>query len=188
MPEEETTTNDVGGELRLFVEPLPAGEAGENGVRDVAELEVISIPAGATTLEVDQGIRFEALTLEGRAALAMVTSPERRVRVNGAGAPLVSVLRIGDQVQLDDCVLHVTYMRRPRVGAPPAGLVGKPCGLCSVPFTATSTVVAHDCNTYLHLEPEDPSTDEALQCALLGCPTCNEPVVLDEGYTYEPEL
>jgi hypothetical protein len=49
-------------------------------------------------------------------------------------------------------------------------------------------VVAHDCNTYLHLEPEEGAAGDPLRCALLGCPVCNEPVSLEDGYAYEPEL
>jgi hypothetical protein len=172
-------------ELRLFVEPL---DGDEDAARASSELQALVVPDGVHAFELDETILFEPIDLEGRVALAMTTPRGRRVRLNGASAPRVSVLRVGDQVQLEDVVLHVTYMRRPRVGPPPKTLVGKPCGLCSVPFTETSTVVAHDCNTYLHLEPEEGAAGDPLRCALLGCPVCNEPVSLEDGYAYEPEL
>ncbi len=174
-----------GGELRIFVEPL-VGE--DDAPRGASELDVMPIPDGGGPLALDEAILLEGITIEGRAVLAMSTPPGRRVRINGTRAARLSVLHVADQIQLDDVVLHVTYMRRPRVGPPPKDLVGKPCGVCSVPFASRSVVVAHDCGRVLHLEPKSTPAEDRLQCALLGCPDCNEPLVLEAGYAYEPEI
>ena len=79
-------------------------------------------------------------------------------------------------------------MRRPRVGTTPEGLVGRKCGVCLVPLAGDSNVVVCDCGAGLHLDPKSVPEAERLDCALLGCPTCDQSISMEAGFTYIPDL
>lgn len=187
--------------LRLLVEPLD----GEATPRDAQSLPCVEVVSSVRALDVATfaehpelarpteahatALRLEAVALERGPALLVVTPPEADVRINGLRAPLVSVLDVGDQIRIPHAVLHVTRFREPEVGAPPAGLVGRKCGVCLVAVDEAATVLVHDCGAPLHLEPDATPEERRLQCALLGdCPTCQAPVSLDAGFVWLPEL
>jgi len=194
------------GAFCLLAEPL-----GEEAPPDPAALPRLVVPSGgvaalegtsASGWSLGAGadasaIRLEAVPMDGRPALLLsvaagagaggrVAPP--RVRRNGAPAGLLDVLAVGDQLQVDTTIFHVSFVREPRVGAPPEAAVGKPCPVCALPIERDSVVVVHDCGTALHLEPQTEDDPEPLECALLACPTCDAPVELEAGLAFLPEL
>jgi len=107
-------------------------------------------------------------------------------RVNGEPAPRRAVLEVGDVVQWAAGVaFHVTVFNRPRVGPPPADLVGKACPICQVPFPPDTTTYTCACGCVFHCEADE---KDGLQCAQLRgeCPRCRRPVVLEPGYAFIP--
>jgi hypothetical protein len=189
--------------LRLLVEPV--GDAHDEP-RDTSALVDVPVGRGVRTLDVERfaaqprlgaargkasarALRFEAVNFEGRPALLMLVPPGIPVRVNGQPAPRIAVLGVGDQVQLDDAVLHVSRRREPRAAAPSPELLGRLCGVCRVALTVDTQILVHDCGTALHLEADSKPEAERLQCALLGnCPVCEDAVSLEAGLVFEPEL
>lgn len=134
-------------------------------------------------------LRFEPLTIDGRPALLMLTPRGTEVRVNDRPSPLIAVLAVGDQLQIGDAVLHLTRYREFAVGPPSPDMLGRRCAVCLMPFDERTRVYIHDCGQPLHLEPESKPAEERLECALLGdCPHCLEPISLESGYAYLPEI
>jgi hypothetical protein len=132
---------------------------------------------------------FESLTVDRRPALLMLTPNEVDVRLNDRPAPRISVLSMGDQLQIGDAVLHLTRYREFAVGPPAPELLGRRCEVCRLPFVENTRVYVHDCGQPLHLEPESKPAEDRLECALVGdCPTCREPISMESGYSYLPEL
>ena len=130
-------------QLSFLVDPAAPGER-------ALELE---IPAGVSHLAVDRDagpvIRrerhgaaavLETIRLNGREQLLLLARSEQRLRLNGYPAPRVAVLRLKDQLQLGDRVLHVTMYQRPRLITPPSEQVGRPCPVCKVPFAVDTRV------------------------------------------------
>jgi hypothetical protein len=191
-------------DLRVLVEPLAGW--GERR-RDVAELRDVPVGEGVRSLDVDsfaalprlvaarrdrapgpRALQLEALSVERGSVLLVITPPSVAVRVNGARAPRVAVLRVGDQIQLPEAILHVTEYRNVTLGSPSGALVGGKCDLCRGVFDERTVVLVHGCGSALHLEPESKPAAERLECALLGCPNCEEPVSLESGFSYLPEI
>jgi hypothetical protein len=191
-------------DFRFLVEPLTDGAERR---RDAAELLDLQIGAGVCALDVDsvagvprleasrrdrlpspRALQLEAVSVERGPALLVITPPEVEVRVNGGPAPRVAVLEVGDQVQLEETLLHVTRFRHFEVGPPSTELVGRKCGVCLMTIDEHTQVYVHDCGQVLHLEPESKPAEERLECALMGCPTCDGPVSLESGFTYLPDL
>ena len=182
-------------DFRLLVETPDSGvfSPDENAamLEIGAGLSALALDAtGAPQVDADAGTRTDAsLQLEPierdrRPSLLMLASPGHCVRVNGAPAPPLSLLEVGDVLQLDDVLLHVSWFRAPQVGAPPPHLVGSPCALCRTPVEAQATVLVHECGQPLHLSPDE----DGLQCALVGddCAGCGRPVSLESGLAYRP--
>jgi hypothetical protein len=133
---------------------------------------------------------FESLFTAIGEKLLMITSPGSRVRVNGLAAPLVAPLSLGDQIQLDSGgVLHVSRVQRAVPMPPPAELIGKPCEVCLVPFTAeTRLLVCPSCGAARHMEGEEVPRDERLECAALGaCIRCESDLPQTDGLAFLPE-
>jgi hypothetical protein len=162
------------------------------------------LESGFTACAHDSGVSFEPIIQGHKPVVIMYAplnalspvparsasrTPHDRVRLNGQRAPRLSVLEIGDQVLWGDVVLHLSRTRVPRVGGVPTALIGCKCGICTVPFDDSSTVVVCDCGAGMHLDPETVPEAERLDCALLGsCPACDQPVPLEAGLVYLPEL
>ena len=182
--------------FRLVVEAALDGVA-----RTTAEgLEVLALGAGVSTVALDQGgapeildgdapaqagamFQLEPVELERCPTLVMLAPRSSPVRVNGGPAPPLSLLEVGDVIELGDVLLHVSWQRTPQVGPVAERLVGKPCPVCRTPIEATAICLLHDCGSALHLESEE----DGLKCALLGdCASCGRPVSLDEGLSYVP--
>jgi hypothetical protein len=177
--------------------------------REASSLTEVAIGRGVSTLDVEtfasdqclstarrrgdwstRVLHFEPLTVGRRTSLLMLSPPGVEARVNDRPSPRVAVLGVGDQLQVGQTVLHVTRFREIAVGPPTSELLGRRCGVCRVPFDESTTVYVHECGTPMHLEPESTPAEERLQCALLGgsCPNCGEPISLESGYSYLPEL
>lgn len=128
-------------------------------------------------------LQLEPVERERRPTLLMLAPRPSPVRVNDAPAPPLSLLDVGDVIQLGDVLLHVSWFRAPQVGPAADHLVGRPCPVCRTPIDTNARVFVHECGNALHLEPNE----KGLQCALLGdCASCGRPVSLDSGLSYRP--
>jgi len=110
--------------------------------------------------------------------LLAVADDAGSLRVNGQAAPRVAVLRENDVVQWGPEVSFVVeFVRHSVVGPPPPELVGRPCPICRVPFSAAALTYGCVCGTRLHCE----AREDRLQCAQRSriCPSCRKPVVLE---------
>ena len=112
--------------VRLVVEPL-----------DASTPYTVDLPQGTSFLTVRAGrgerlavtahrprghgpaVRLEVLGTERATPLALFVPAGLWVRLNGLPAPVVTPLRVRDQVQLDArTLLHVTVYLNPRIEAP----------------------------------------------------------------------
>ncbi len=174
----------------------------EPGEASPSRLDPLEIPAGVSGLRVAPGglpelvateaagaeAWLEPLVREGRFRLLFLNRPVTPILLNDQLAPPSFLSREGDQIRLGDGIsLEVGVFARPSVGAPPAGLIGKPCPVCRVPLTAETRIYQCPiCEGALHLEEGDEET--ALQCAQVSgsCPSCQHPVRLEHGYLSSP--
>jgi hypothetical protein len=200
-----TNHSDRLPDLRFLVEPTDEG----NGQRlDAAELVDVAVGRGVRSLDLESfaskprllaarrgrglnshTLQFEPLSVDKRPVLLMLTPPGVEVRVNGQPSPRVAVLTVGDQVQIEDTTLHLTRYRKFEVGPPSPELLGRPCGICRVQFDEHTRVYVHDCGEPMHLEPESKPVEKRLECALLPvCLNCEQPISMQSGFTYLPEL
>lgn len=188
--------------FHLLVESLEA----ERAPRSAVELPVLEVPPGVSYLAPSRSplalvarrpraasLAFEPVSLGaggGRARLLALNPAGLRARRNGLPLPIVALLDVGDQLQLDArAVLHVTEYRRAGAERPAPELVGRRCGLCRIPLTAATTVFLCSCGVPLHLEGLSVPADRRLECALLGgCPDCERPVRVEGGHVWLPEL
>jgi hypothetical protein len=118
----------------------------------------------------------------------MLKPPGLELTLNGERAPLVAVLKERDQFQLGHAFnFHVAVLHQPRIGPPPAEVIGKPCPVCLVAFAAEARCYVCPCGRVLHLEGE-PHEENKLQCARVHteCPGCHRPIVLTEGFSGLP--
>lgn len=134
---------------------------------------------------------FEPTVARGhQPRLLVINPPEAPLLVNGHAAPRVALLREKDQFQVEHSAsFHLAVFHQPQIGAPPPELIGKPCPVCLVPFTAESRCYICPCGAALHLEGE-PEEQDKLQCARISseCPVCRRPVVLTQGYAFVPDI
>jgi hypothetical protein len=192
-------------DFRFLVESCGDGEERR---REASELVDVAVGRGVRALDVESfasnprivaasctrgpgagTLQFEPLTMDRRPALLMMTPIGVGVRVNARPSPRIAVLAEGDQVQIGDAVLHLTRYREFAVGPPSPELLGRRCEVCRVPFDEQTRVYIHDCGQPLHLEPESKPAEDRLECALLGdCPNCRQPISMESGYSYLPEL
>jgi hypothetical protein len=200
-----TTHCDKPPDFRFLVETRADGDERR---RDASELVEVAVGRGLRGLDVESfasnprivaaprtrgpgagALQFESLTVDRRPALLMLTPPGVEIRVNGRPSPRVAALSVCDQVQIGDAVLHLTRYREFAVGPPSPELLGRRCEVCRVPFDEHTRVYIHDCGQPLHLEPESKPAEDRLECALLGdCPNCREPISMESGFSYLPEL
>ena len=187
-------------DLRLLVEST----VGSESRRDASELLQVVIGSGVHELDIDtllsqthaprsaqgrRALRFEAALVEGSPALIMITPPELRARVNAMPAARVGVLRVGDQVQVEGATLHVTLHRVGEPRAPSAEELGARCDICLVDVVEDTLIIRHECGALLHAEDESVPIESRLECARLGsCQKCGEPVSLESGLAYLPEI
>jgi hypothetical protein len=99
-------------------------------------------------------LAFEPLTLDGRASLLLQCPSGSRVRVNGSPAGRLSVLFEGDQLQLEDAVLHVVKFVEFHVGPPSGEQIGRICGVCRAPIGAGPVGCIEGASTYSSIHPE----------------------------------
>lgn len=142
--------------------------------------EILGADAPAPTGAMFQ---VEPVEVERHPTLVMLAPRPSPVRVNDTPAPPLSLLVVGDVIQLGDVLLHISWYQAPQVGPVAEHLVGKPCPVCRTPVDANATAFVHSCGVALHYEPDE----EGLQCALLGdCASCGQAVSLERGLTYRP--
>lgn len=183
-------------------------EAQRSPVTKAEECPCLAVPAGASYLfaaEDGEPILsneprlspaamavIEPVSAAAQPQLVLVNQGLSSLRINGQPAPLVALLAEKDQLQLASGgpVLHVTLYHRPRVGPPPEEFLGKECPVCRLALAADTTVYICGCGAAIHLEGEEKSADERLECLKFSpdCPICSSPIVLSRGYSYVPEL
>ncbi len=197
----------TGSTSRIDFIVAPFDEKAER--HDAAELNVLELGDGAQTLRVDvepsrlqfdvasdaepetsSELLFESMSVDGRVSALMHCPEGLDVRINGAPAGSLSLLNVGDEVQLDDAVLHAVEFTRFEAGPPSEVHIGRICGFCRTPISAKSRVYVHGCNAALHIEDESTPADRRLECALLTdtCPSCDGRISLETGYRELPEL
>jgi hypothetical protein len=136
-----------------------------------------------------RALHFEPISAGGQASLLMLSAPGVETRLNDRPAPRLAVLDVGDQLQVGETLLHVTRYTEFAVGPPTPELLGRKCGVCRVPFDEDTRVYVHSCGSAMHMEDESKPAGERLECAALGaCPDCEQPVVMQSGYEYLPEV
>ncbi|HOC56185.1 MAG TPA: hypothetical protein PKI20_11235 [Verrucomicrobiota bacterium] len=164
-------------EFHLFTEPL-AGEAPP----------LCPVPAGVSHFAGREPAFPVPVVLEpvrqqrGHLRLLARFSQAGAAQVNGEPAPSTVVLAPGDWFRCGTGpVVRVALFNRPQLGPPPAAELGKPCLVCSVPFTTAATCLVCPCGLVLHCEPDE---RDGLQCAQLRrtCPRCGRTLALDESY------
>ena len=135
-------------------------------------------------------LAFEPLTVDGRASLLLQCPSGSCVRVNGSPAGRLSVLFEGDQLQLDDAVLHVVKFVEFHVGPPSGEQIGRICGVCRTPIAENTRVYLHECGAIYHIEDESTPADRRLECALVAgtCSTCERVISMQSGCHELPEL
>ena len=137
----------------------------------------------------DRCLILEPIHQPKRQPRVLLLSPEPgRVLLNDRRAGRVALLAERDQFRVGASPLfHVTLFTRPRIGPPPAELVGMECAICRVPFSPQTTCYRCSCGAALHSEGVEPD-DTLLQCVrVVGeCPRCALPIVLTEGYSWFP--
>jgi hypothetical protein len=136
---------------------------------------------------------LEALKQNRRDQLLVFCPPgTKNLKINGLPASPVELLAPGDQIQFGQQVLHVTLYQLPDIGPAGEELAGKECNYCRLALRAETMVYRCRCGAVLHWEAgeADPSNRDTLQCAqnVSGCPTCERPVYLQEGYDYVPSV
>ena len=115
----------------------------------------------------------------------LILSPSLELAVNGRPAPPVTLLKELDELMVEGVetiTLHLVRFQGGCVGPAPASHLGRPCPLCRVRLTSTTTVYACTrCGTCLHQED---AGGRFLNCASVtaACPVCGEPVRLSRGY------
>jgi len=85
----------------------------------------------------------------------------------------------------------VTLFNKVTIGPPTENEIGEECRFCRTKIISGKRVyTCHSCGRPLHLEEEEKPESERLQCALLctACPTCETPILREQGYSYLPEL
>jgi hypothetical protein len=171
---------------------------------DPQSAEPVEVPPGASVLTLARGrvclrrVRRAALRwpapgtalIEATAGpdgapagLALVPGPGCRLRLNAQPAPCLAWMRPGDELWLDAIALRLVLRHAPYVGAPEERMQGRPCGMCQLPFTATTRVWAcpvPGCGVVLHLEGPETPAETRLECARLGdCPGCGTAVTTE---------
>ena len=177
--------NSQAVEFRLL--PCGCDAAAEGAV-------AVSLPPSpcAVVAEGDAGVRVVAAA-QPPLSVALLLEPVRQgshpprllavatavgaLRVNGAAAPRVAVLREHDLVQWGpEVAFTVELVRRSVLGPPPPEFLGRDCPICRVAFAASDTTFGCACGTRLHAE----ASPDQLQCAqrCRVCPGCKQPVLI----------
>jgi len=193
--------------FHLLVESTAfSGNPAAAGEGSVAGAAVLVVPAGVSALPIHAGAELrltaaptespmEAPILEpillrdGQPRLLLVIPASCAVRVNEGRAPRVIVMRERDQFQFEPGhVFHVAvFCHRQQTGPAPASYVGKPCPICLTLFTDDPASICYrcQCGTLLHLQDSP-----GLECAraVRECPHCHQPISLEEGYSWLPNL
>jgi hypothetical protein len=181
--------------------PVSAAAAGTNGLIPVPPPAVV-LPNEPARLQRGAGVLPSPLPLmPGDASADVVVEPvwgsppprllvltprPGALRVNGAAAPRLTLLREGDTVQWSaDIAFQVAIFHRPHIGLPDAAQVGRPCPVCTLAITETTRVyVCSHCGTALHCE----EIEGGFECARLRTEcTCGHPIAFHEGYSRQPE-
>lgn len=188
--------------LRLLADAIGTARRGSEAP---APADFIELP-GPISLELREG---ELMAVSGRSSDAVALAPVQRqgqpllvmtapegagVRVNGCLAGPVEVLGVRDllDVALSSRLWHVTLYRRPYAGPAAAEHAGRECPICLAQIELEAAVlVCASCGAVMHDEAGEarPSRGDDLQCArtVSTCPSCEQPLVREEGYAYIPE-
>jgi len=196
----------VGNEVHLVIDnALSGGGATSSSAPRV--LQTVRIPGRVSYLHTgapaeslvtptgsDGDLMIEPLPDRPSPRLLLLTPDGAAVpTVNGHGAPRVCLLRVGDQLLLDDGrLLHVTAYSTPVIGPPTEQQIGARCSVCRTPITKENVrVFTFPCGSVAHYDdPADTGNDNCLECATLSseCLVCHHPIRLGGGFEYVPDL
>ena len=196
MPTENT--------IHLILDPARPGDASVGPATRV--LETLRIPDGVSYLRTGglakdlvsrsagHGLVLEPLEAEGAYPRLLLLAPSdvSPPIVNGSVAERVCLLRIGDQLLLDDGrLLYVTCFTTPRVGPPSEEQSRKLCPVCRTPLKNESRAFTCACGTVMHFDdPDRTPENQRLECVLLlkECPSCHRSIDLEGGFCFVPDL
>ena len=112
--------------------------------------------------------------------------------VNGRSAPRVCLLRVGDQLLMEDGrLLHVTAYSTPMIGPATEQQVGSRCPVCLTPIKQDARVFTCPCGSVTHYDDAAGTpADERLECATIPseCLLCRHPIHLKGGYIHVPDF
>jgi hypothetical protein len=141
----------------------------------------------------DDSLVIEPLADGSQPRLLLVTPRSAPVpRVNGRLAPRVCLLRLGDQLLLDDGrLLHLSAFQRSPIVSASEEQAGSLCPICRTTIEpGTRVFCCPSCGLLLHCEKRaEPDDENRLECAKLrsDCPSCRNPVNLSGGFQYVPD-
>lgn len=199
--------NSPGTELHLVIDSaLTVARTAKSvaGEPTAQVLQTLRVPAGVSFLRPNAASRELLHNTAGPHSLILEPQPDgpqprllllapRGIpapMVNGRRAPRVCLLRVGDQLLLDDGrLLHVTAYDEPRVGALAEQQAELRCPVCRTPFKKNARVFTCACGSTLHYDTADTPADKRLLCATLSgeCASCRRPIRLEGGFQYVPD-
>ncbi len=197
----------VGNELHLVIDDLllDGGASSSTAPRvletvrlpgDVSYLHTGASPESLVTPTASNGALMIEPLPDGPHPRLLLLTPNGAAAptVNGHGAPRVCLLRVGDQLLLDDGrLLHVTAYSTPMIGPPTEQQIGgPPCPVCRTPILKKNArVFTCPCGSVAHFDdPADTAHDACLECATIPseCLVCKEPISLCGGFRYVPDF
>lgn len=195
---------EAAGAERVFglfaVSPL-APEARRSSVRRGAKREALWVPLraeGVSRVAIEPGGTPRVLAGAEEAAgghLALEPACQKRlcflvmrrvsalaVRVNGAPASRMTVLRAGDQLDAGDASLLVSLWVRPYLGPALAEHAGLVCPVCLTSFPSGKPGACYQCPwcmVLMHYHGDEVAAEDRLECGKVSdcCPRCGAPVV-----------
>jgi hypothetical protein len=196
----------VGNEIHLVIDDaLLEGRAISSAaprvlktVRVAGDVSYLHSGASAESLVTSTGstgaLMIEPLPAGPRPRLLLLTpNGALAPAINGHRATRVCLLRVGDQLLLDDGrLLHVTAYSTPRIGPPTEQQIGAHCPVCRTPVTRKHVrVFTCPCGSVAHYDdPADTANDNCLECATIPreCLVCHLEICLSGGFQYVPDF
>ena len=143
-----------------------------------------------------QDLVLEPIRIGHQDQLLLDRPPGRKVQINAAPAPRLSVLEERDELRLEtegaEVLLHVSSHVHSYLGPAGPGMIGRGCSLCQIEIQegAPRVYQCPMCGEPLHAEDQEhKSVDGPFEClqSTTNCPGCNGELALSDGLTFVPE-
>jgi hypothetical protein len=199
-----------GQELHLVVDELRSLTRSSPAGTPPRVLQTVRVPEAASYLRpgaparglvatsaAEEGSLVIEPLVDGSAPRLLLLAPRGATAptINGRSAPRVCLLRVGDQILLEDGrLLHLTAFQRPQIGPATEQQVGERCHVCRTPIKQGDRVFTCPCGRgVMHYDaPSGHGQDEneRLECATLPseCPICRRSISLSEGFDHAPTI